>query len=121
MILVDTSVWIEHIHVRVPRLAVALEEARVLTHPLVIGELACGGIKSRRKFLDLMAELPLAPIVNHAEAIALIERRALMGKGLSYGDVQLLASAAIADDVQLWTNDKKLLAAADAMGLAYRG
>ena len=67
------------------------------------------------------AELPLAPSVNHAETIALIERRALMGKGLSYDDVQLLASAAIADDVQLQTNDKKVLAAADAMGLVYRG
>lgn len=121
MILVDTSVWIEHIHKRVPRLALAMEAGLVLTHPFVIGELACGGIKARRKFLDLLAELPSAPIVHHAEAIALIELRALMGKGLSYPDVHLLASTAIADDVRLWTNDKKLLAAAESMNLAYRG
>jgi len=120
MILVDTSVWIEHIHTRLPGLGLAMDDGMVLAHPFVVGELACGNIKSRRKVLDLLAELPPAPIANHEEAIALIERRSLMGKGLSYADVHLLASAAIGDDVQLWTNDKKLLAAADTMGLAYR-
>ncbi len=120
MILVDTSVWIEHIHGRLPKLAQAMDDGMVLVHPFVVGELACGSIKSRRKFLDLLEELPTAPIANHGEAIALIEQRTLMGKGLSYADVHLLASAAIGDEVRLWTNDKKLLAAADAMGLAYR-
>lgn len=120
MILVDTSVWIEHMHGRVPQLAIALDDAQVLSHPFVIGELACGSIRSRRQILDLLNELPTAPIANHDEAIALIERRALMGKGLTYADVHLLAAAAIGDDVQLWTNDKKLRSAAHAMGLAYR-
>ena len=86
MILIDTSIWIEHLNNRLPRLISAIDDADVLTHPFVIGELACGNIKSRRRVLDLLAELPAAALANHAEALALIERRALMGKGLAYPD-----------------------------------
>jgi predicted nucleic acid-binding protein len=119
MILVDTSVWIEHTHNRMPQLVRALDDALVLSHPFVVGELACGGIKLRRKLLDVLGELPPAPIASHAEALAMIEARALMGLGLAYTDVHLLASAAIGDDVQLWTNDKRLAAVAVKLGIGY--
>lgn len=120
MILVDTSVWIQHIHAPIPRLAEALEHWDVVSHPFVIGELACGNIRGRKQQLDLMAELPRATVVDHYEALALIEGRRLMGKGLAYADIHLLASAAVGNGVELWTNDKRLFAAASAMGRAFR-
>ncbi|MGV3708098.1 MAG: type II toxin-antitoxin system VapC family toxin [Gemmatimonas sp.] len=120
MILVDTSVWIDHLNGRVPHLDVALTDALVLCHPLVLGELACGGMKQRRKVMQLLSELPLSPVVAHEEAMSLIEQRSLMGKGLSFADVHLLASAAIGDSISLWTHDKRLFAVADSMGLAFR-
>ena len=120
MILVDTSVWIEHIHKSIPRLAEALEEGQVVSHPFVIGELACGNIRARKQMLQFLAELPATPVAENAEALSLIERRNLMGKGLAYVDVHLLAASAIGNDVQLWTSDRRLHAAAHAMKLAYR-
>lgn len=120
MILVDTSVWIEHIHKPIPKLAEALEEGLVVSHPFVFGELACGNIRARKQVLQFLAELPSTPVADNAEALALIERRNLMGKGLAYVDVHLLAAAAIGRDVQLWTSDKRLHSAAAAMKLAHR-
>lgn len=107
-------------HTPIPRLAEALERWEVMSHPFVIGELACGNIRGRKQHLDLMAELPKATVVDHSEALALIEGRRLMGKGLAYADIHLLASAAIGNSAELWTNDKKLFAAASAMGKAFR-
>lgn len=120
MVLVDTSVWIQHLHTPIPQLAELLEDLTVLSHPYVVGELACGNIRGRKQQLELMAELPIAPSVDHNEALALIEQRKLMGKGLAYTDIHLLASAAIGNRVELWTADKKLFAAANSMGLAFR-
>lgn len=120
MILVDTSVWIQHIHAPIARLAELLDDLLVLSHPFVVGELSCGNIRGRKQQLEFMAELPAAPLADHAEALALIEQRRLMGKGLTYADIHLLASAAIGNGVELWTNDKKLNAAASAMGKAFR-
>ncbi len=119
MILVDTSVWIDHIHRRVPQLAQALVDGEVVSHAIVIGELACGNIQARRQILALMQQLPSVPLVSHEEALELIERRRLMGKGLSYADVQLLASVAITHGARLWTNDKQLAAVAVALKVGF--
>jgi predicted nucleic acid-binding protein len=119
MILADTSVWVEHFRHDEPRLSAALEAERVFMHPFVIGELACGNLRDRTKVLELLGRLPVVPIASDEEARALIERRALMGRGIGLIDVHLLASAAMAASVRLWTHDKRLAAVAAELALAY--
>ena len=119
MILVDTSVWVDHLRDGAPALAVALEQGRVLTHPFVLGELACGNLKNRGEVLQLLGELPVAPMATDPEALDFSERRALMGRGIGYVDVHLLASVALAGTAQLWTRDKRLAAVAADLELAY--
>jgi len=118
MILVDTSVWVDHLRDGAPALAAALEQGRVLTHPFVLGELACGNLKNRGEVLQLLGELPAAPMATDPEALDFIERRALMGRGIGYVDVHLLASVALAGTAQLWTRDKRLAAVAADLELA---
>lgn len=119
MILVDTSVWVEHLRQGEPPLAAALEEARVLMHPFVLGELACGHLRNRAEVLRLLGSLPAAPTATDAEALGFIERHALMGRGIGYVDVHLLASAALATPARLWTRDRRLAAVAGELGLAW--
>lgn len=119
MILVDTSVWVDHLREGAPALAAVLEQGRVVTHPFVLGELACGNLKNRGEVLQLLGELPGAPVATDAEALDFIERRALMGRGIGYLDVHLLASVVLAGSARLWTRDKRLAAVADDLDLAY--
>lgn len=119
MILVDTSVWIDHLRSGEPALATALEGGRVLMHPFVLGELACGNLKNRGEVLRLLGDLPVAPTATDPEVLGLIERRALMGRGIGYIDAHLLASAALADVGRLWTRDRSLVAVAAEVDLAF--
>ena len=119
MILVDTSVWVDHLRKGVPALASALEQGNVLMHPFVRGELACGNLKNRGEVLRLLEELPGAPIATDVETLNFIERRALMGRGLGYIDVHLLASVALAGTARLWTRDKRLAVVAVDLKLAH--
>lgn len=109
MILVDTSVWIDHFRRGNAELADALEREDVLTHPFVIGELACGDLKKRREILDLLAALPAAVVASDDETLHLIEERRLMGRGIGTIDAHLLASVALTEGARLWTLDKALL------------
>lgn len=118
MILVDTSVWVEHLRRGVPRLAGLLEEGEVLGHTMVIGELACGTLRQRHQILTDLAALPLAPRATDDEALVFLERRRLMGRGVGIVDVHLLASAALAGDARLWTLDRRLDAVAQELHLA---
>ena len=119
MILVDTSVWVDHLRKGAPALAGALEQGNVLMHPFVRGELACGNLKNRGEVLRLLEELPGAPIATDVETLNFIERRALMGRGLGYIDVHLLASVALAGTARLWTRDKRLADVAVDLKLAH--
>ncbi|HUF92230.1 MAG TPA: type II toxin-antitoxin system VapC family toxin [Candidatus Limnocylindria bacterium] len=119
MILVDTSVWVDHLRSGNATLAHELEAGRVLAHPFVIGELACGNVQNRREVLDLLGRLPSVPMATHAEALGFLDRRALMGRGIGFIDVHLLASAALAAPTRLWTRDRRLAAVASALKLAY--
>lgn len=118
MILVDTSVWIDHLRQGDPDLVRVLEADQVLVHPFVVGELACGNLKSRAEFLKLLRALPRAPVATEEEALGFIDGRALMGRGIGYLDVHLLASVALAGTATLWTRDKRLAAVARKLGLA---
>lgn len=120
MILVDTSVWVDHLRSNEPGLVQALETGTVCTHPFVIGELACGNLSNCREVLTLLQDLPAAPVATGAEALAFIDARSLMGRGIGYVDVHLLASAALAGDTRLWTRDQRLASVARDLQLAER-
>jgi predicted nucleic acid-binding protein len=119
VIVVDTSVWVDHLRKGVPRLAAALDRGDVLMHPFVLGELACGNLRNRREVLRLLGDLPATPMATHAEVLEFIDRRALMGRGMGYVDVHLLAAAALAGSARLWTRDRRLAAAAADLRLAH--
>jgi len=117
VILVDTSVWIDHLRSPSAPLVAALEEGDVLTHPFVIGELACGNIRNRAEILQLLEDLPQAREATHAEVMAMVERRRLMGIGIGYVDAHLLAATALTPSASLLTLDRRLAGAARRMGL----
>ena len=119
MILVDTSVWIDHFRRSEQGLVTHLEEGAVLAHPMVTGELACGNLVNREEILALLGRLPQAPEATHAEALVFIQRNGLMGRGVGYIDVQLLAAAALGGDTRLWTKDNRLNSVARELGLGY--
>lgn len=116
MILIDTSVWVDHFRRRNPRLIDLLEDDKALTHPFVIGELACGNLKNRTEILILLSEMPQATLAHHEEVLSLIDLRHLNGRGIGWIDAHLLASARLSH-AQLWTADKKLRAVALEMGV----
>ncbi len=117
MILADTSVWVEHLRRGLPRLATLLQGGEVLIHPWVIGELACGNLRNRSQVLELLQGLPAATVARDAEVLHLIEHDRLMGRGIGYVDVHLMASARLSH-CRLWTQDHCLAAVAQEQGLA---
>jgi predicted nucleic acid-binding protein len=118
MVLVDTSVWVEHFRSGQPVLAALLAGAEVLIHPFVVGELACGNLKNRTTILADLNALPTAETASNDEVFRLIEHRQLWGKGLGWIDSHLLASALLTK-VQFWTLDKRLSEIAHDAGVAY--
>lgn len=120
MILVDTSVWVDHLRHGEPRLVQALESSLVLSHPFVIGELACGDLRDRARVLAALESLAQSPMATHAETLAFLHRYKLYGRGIGWTDVHLLASTALAAGSLLWTRDKRLAAVATNLGLGYR-
>ncbi|MEO8815753.1 MAG: type II toxin-antitoxin system VapC family toxin [Mycobacterium sp.] len=117
MILVDTSVWIDHLHANDSRLASFLSQGQIGCHPLIIEELALGSIKRRDQVLESLANLRQFPVVTHGELLALVNSRQLWGRGLSSVDAGLLGSVLIADGAKLWTRDNRLKAAAAEIGV----
>lgn len=120
MILVDTSVWVDHLGRSNPVLAELLEQNRVVMHPMVLGELACGNLHNRRQLLVLWQHLDPLQAVSHGEALYFIEQNKLMGKGIGYIDVHLLASVALVASAKLWTRDKRLARIAAELGYAWK-
>ncbi len=117
MVLADTSVWIEHLRQREPRLADHLSEGLVLMHPFVFGELACGNLKNRAAILSDLQALPPAKLASNTEVLRLVDDRRLWGRGLGWIDVHLLASALLSN-CRLWTLDKRLAQTATQLGLS---
>ena len=114
MILVDTSVWIEHLRTGMPELETHLESFEVLIHPFIIGELACGNLKNRREILNLLQALPAVHQVDDEELLFFIDLHSLSGRGLGLVDMHLLACAHL-ESCTLWTLDKRLNAAAEKL------
>jgi hypothetical protein len=120
VILVDTSVWVDHLRRGDTQLAALLESAAVLMHPFVIGEIACGSLADRATVIELLQDLPAALVADVGEVLAFVERQRLYGKGIGYVDVHLLASAALSGGALLWTRDKRLRAAAQGLGVEFQ-
>jgi predicted nucleic acid-binding protein len=116
MILVDTSVWVDHLRSTSAELSGHLEEGAVACHPFVVGELACGNLQNRGLILGLLAALPQTAQARNDEVMGLIDSRALYGRGLGWVDAHLLGSALLAG-YPLWTFDKSLAAAAHELGI----
>ncbi len=116
MTLIDTSVWIDHFRSGNGRLGDMLEEELVLTHPFVVGELSCGGLRSRTRILADLGALPAARTATHEDVLRLIEDRKLWGKGIGWIDAHLLASALISN-CRLWSLDLSLVRACHALGV----
>ena len=121
MILVDTSVWIDHLRRGEPRLAALLTDGQVLAHPWVTGELALGRLSGRDEILGLLRGLPQATVATDAEVLGLVESRRLFGQGIGYVDAHLLAATLLTDGAQLWTQDKRLAAMSSLLGVAAVG
>ena len=117
MILVDTSVWVDHLRSGDPRLAQLLDTEQVLTHPFVIGEIALGLLPQRGRILASLRYLPQVLVAAHEEVIAFIERHRLFGSGIGYVDAHLLAAIKLTAGTGLWTRDKSLRAAAERLAL----
>ena len=118
MVLVDTSVWVAHLRTGNTGLETLLNDGHVVCHPFIVGELGFGNLVNRAEILSLLQALPMASHVEHEEVMEFIENYSLMGKGLGYIDIYLLASA-ILTKVPLWTFDKKLNGVSSKLGIEY--
>ena len=119
MTLADTSVWIDHLRYAQHPLGALLDEGGVLCHPFVLGELACGSLFSRDRFLSLLGALPQAQVAEHQEVLRLVRVRGIHGRGLGWMDMHLLASALL-EGCALWTLDKRLKEVSGELGIAAR-
>ena len=117
MVLVDTSVWVDHFRQGASLLGDLLTSGQVATHPFVIGELACGNLGNRAEILTLLSNLPSLKTASHAEALHLTETHSLHGTGIGWIDIHLLASAFLSH-VPIWTRDRKLKGVAGTLGIA---
>lgn len=118
MILVDTSVWVEHLRHGLPDLVSRLDGGEVLGHPFVLGELSMGNLRQRGIVLGALEDLPPAVLAADSEVRAFVERQGLHGRGIGYVDAHLLAAARLTRDARLWTLDRRLAEIAEALGLS---
>jgi predicted nucleic acid-binding protein len=117
LILVDTSIWIDHLRADNSALRRLLDAGRVLMHPFVIGELALGRMRQREMILAALSDLPRAELATDAEVLGFVDREALFGRGIGYVDVHLLASVRLTAGARFWTRDARLREVAEALGL----
>lgn len=118
MILVDTSVWVDHLRANDKALIALLDAGAVLAHPCVIGELALGNLRQREIVLNALSDLPQASVATDIEVLHFIDRHNLFGRGIGYIDAHLLAAAQLTAGAALWTKDKRLHGVAVELGLA---
>ncbi|MBF0218649.1 MAG: type II toxin-antitoxin system VapC family toxin [Gammaproteobacteria bacterium] len=108
MVLVDSSVWIDHLRQKEPQLVQLLANNRVLIHPFIIGELACGQIKNRQQFINLLSQLPAIDVAADTQVMECIEQQTLFSRGIGWVDAHLLTAVLLNNAHQLWSRDKRL-------------
>ena len=117
MLLVDTSVWIDHLRRPDARLQDLLQNDEVATHPLVRLELALGSIAEREKVLNDLSLLVQAPLLEMDELFSLVELRRLYRRGIGITDLHLIASALLDKSLSIWTRDRRLGEIAEELGI----
>lgn len=120
MILVDTSVWVDHLRAGNRTLAGLLDAGMVVVHTFVIGEVALGNLRRRDIVLGALQDLPQAAMATDAEVLHFIDRYKLFGRGIGYADIHLLASVQMNAGTALWTHDRRLHSVAVKLGLAMK-
>jgi predicted nucleic acid-binding protein len=118
VILIDTSVWVDHLRAGDDAVVGLLGAGRVLAHPFVIGELALGNLRQRQAVLTSLQDLPQAIVATEQEVMRFIDQQSLAGLGIGYIDTHLLASTQLTNSASLWSRDKRLLRVAEQLGLA---
>jgi predicted nucleic acid-binding protein len=118
MIIIDTSVWIDHFRVANPAVLKLVDASEASLHPFVLAELALGSLRGRANALAELGKLPAPPVVSNAQLLTMIEGRALHSTGLSFVDAHLVASALLDDESLLWTNDRRLERVAHHLGVS---
>jgi predicted nucleic acid-binding protein len=118
MVLVDTSIWVDHFRHNDEVLVDLLNDFKVVLHPFIIGELSCGNLKNRKQVLSLLYALPSVKEITDSEYMLFIEQNKLYGSGIGFVDIHLLASALISN-VTLYTRDKSLYSIAYKLKLQY--
>lgn len=119
MVLVDTSVWVDHLRNSDTDLVTILQAGRVCCHPMILGELACGNLHNRKQVLGLLCDLSTCVEASHDEVMHMIDQHKLMAKGIGFVDAHLLASCMLKSGSQLWTRDKRLASVAGQLGISY--
>ena len=120
MIIADTTIWIDHLRLADRTLERLVEGVEILMHPFVTGELALGSIAHRPRRLREWSELPQAKVLRHDDLMAFVDKHRVFSRGIGYTDLNLLASAATSDGVQLWTRDGALVKLAGEFGVLAR-
>jgi predicted nucleic acid-binding protein len=118
VILVDTSIWIDHLRTGNPKLAALLQNGQVLVHPFVLGELALVNLARRNEILGFLSNLPQVTTATDPEVLVLIENHRLFGRGIGFIDAHLLAATVLTPGTGLWTHDQRLAAVSLGLGLA---
>jgi hypothetical protein len=118
VILVDTSIWVDHFRRSNAELVEGLQLDKVLLYPFIVGEIACGSLRKRADTLELLQKMPMATVAEFDEVLGYVERHRLYGKGISFIEVHLLASA-VMSSATLWTRDKRLNEVTQALGCAH--
>jgi predicted nucleic acid-binding protein len=119
LILVDTSVWVDHFQSKNERLVDCLQAGAVVTHPFVIGEISLGMLPDRTDVLEALAQMSAATVASEREVGRFIEDHRLFGRGIGYVDVHLLASVFLTPEMEIWTLDRRLRAVAEEFGIAF--
>jgi len=118
VILIDTSIWVDFIRAGDPSLSSLLNDAKVLIHPFVIGELAVGNLGDRERILSELKTLSFTALATDSEVLEIIDRHRLYGLGIGYVDCHLLAGVTLTSGASFWTRDKRLFDAARRLGIA---
>jgi predicted nucleic acid-binding protein len=117
LILVDTSIWVDHLRSRDARLTRLLDDRQISIHPFVVGELAVGHLRNRDEILFMLTLLPVTAVASHDEALRFITNFSLAGRGLGYIDIHLLAAVSLTPETSLWSKDKRLRSAAEDLSI----
>jgi hypothetical protein len=118
-ILVDTSIWIDHLRSSDARLEALLRRKQALAHPFVVGEIALGPMRDYDFVIQSFLKLPQAAIAPLKSVLSIVRQNGLMGSGIGYVDAHLLASALLTPEMSLWTKDRRLHSVADRLSIAY--